>query len=71
MRICRWELVTVSHHIVMLNVYWSGASGGIKYLKCHANLQNHVIERSSNFMSGSSSSYITTLPSLLVIAIAL
>ena len=32
-------------------------------------LQNHGIDRSSNFMSGSSSWYITTLPNLVAIGI--
>ena len=32
-------------------------------------LQNHMIKRSSNFMIGSSSWYVTTLPSLLAIHI--
>ena len=39
-----------------------------KYLTCHVTLQNHVIDGSSNFISGSSSWYITTLASLEAIA---
>ena len=49
--------------------HWSSASGDINYLTCHVALQNHVIEGSSNFMSGSSSWYMTTLASLVTIGI--
>ena len=35
--------------------HWSSASGNIKYLTIHLTLQNHLIEESSNFISGSSS----------------
>ena len=60
----------MSHHLAMLDGHWSSAKGDIKYLACHVNLYNHVTEGSSNFLIGSSSSYITTLPSLIAIGIA-
>ena len=41
----------------------------IKHFICHVILQNHVIEGSCNFMNGSSSMYVTILPSLLAIGI--
>ena len=47
--------------------HWSSASGNIKYLTIHLTLQNHLIEEPSNFISGSSSWHITTLPSFLAI----
>ena len=59
----------MSHHLAMFGEHCSNASGNIKYLTFHVTLQNHVIEGSTNFMSGSSSWYITTLPSLVVIGI--
>ena len=64
-----WKPVTLSHHLAMFVDRWSSGSEYTKYLTCHMTLQNHVIEGSSNFMSGSSSLYITTLPSLLAIGI--
>ena len=59
----------MSHNLAMFGGHWSSASGDIEYLKCHVILQNDVIEGSSNFMSGSSSWYVTTLPSLVSIGI--
>ena len=58
----------MSHLVAMFDGHWSSASGDIKYLTCHMTLQNHVIDGSSNFINGSSSGYITTLPSLMAIA---
>ena len=49
--------------------HWSSASGDINYLTCHVALQNSVTEGSRNFKNGSSSWYITTLLSLVAIAI--
>ena len=43
----------VSHHLAMFGDHWFSASGDMKYLICHMISQNHVIERASNFMSGS------------------
>ena len=31
-----------SQHLVMFGGHWSSASGDIKHLTCHVNLQNHV-----------------------------
>ena len=39
----------------------------MKYVTRHVTLQYHVIEGSSNFMSGSFLWYITTLPSLVAL----
>ena len=44
----------VSHHPAMFGDHWSGASEVIKCLMCQMASQNHVIEESCNFMSGSS-----------------
>ena len=63
------KLITVSQHLAMFGGHWSSASRDIKYLICHMNLQNHVIEGSSNFMSGSSSWYISILPSVVALRI--
>ena len=54
----------MSHDFAMFDGHWSGASGD-NYLTCHVSLQNRVIEGSRNFMSGSSSWYITILSSLV------
>ena len=53
----------------MLGGHWLSTSGDIKYLICHVTSQNYVIEGSCNFMSASSSLYVTTLPNLVAIGI--
>ena len=58
-----------SHYIPMFGGHWANTSGDRKYLICHVTSQNQVIEGSSNFLSGSPSWYVTTLPSLVVIGI--
>ena len=52
----------MSHHLAMFGGHWFSASGDIN--SWHVTLVNHEIEGSSNFMNGSSSWYVTTLPSL-------
>ena len=59
----------MSHHLAMFDGHWSSESGDLKYLTCHVILQNHVIEGSSNFVSGSFLWYITVLPSLVAMGI--
>ena len=54
----------VTHHFAMFGGHWSSANGDVKYLICHVTSQNHVIGGSSNFMSWTSSWYVTNLPSL-------
>ena len=44
---------------------WSSACKDIKYLICHVTSQNHVIDGSSNFVSWSSSWYVTILSCLV------
>ena len=58
-----------SHYLPMLGDHQSGASGDMKYEICRVSSQNHVIEESCNYLSGCSSWYITTLPSLVAIGI--
>ena len=60
--------VTLSHHLTTFGSHWSIANGN-KYSIWRVTLQNHVIEGSSNFMSESSSWYVTTLSSLVKIGI--
>ena len=57
----------VNRHLVMFGSHWSNASRNMKYLICHVTSQNHLIEGSITFMSGSSSWYVTTFLSLVVI----
>ena len=59
----------VSHHLAMFGNLWSVTNEDLKYLICHVTSQNHMIEGSVNFMSGRSSSYVTTLPRFLAIGI--
>ena len=49
----------------MFGSHWSSASGDIKYLICHVNLQNHVIEGLCDLLSGCSSWCVTNLSSLV------
>ena len=58
-----------SHHLAMFGVHWSSASRDIKHLICHMTSQKLLIEESSNFMSGSSLWYVTTLPRLMAVGI--
>ena len=53
--------LTVSHRLAMFGGHSSSVSGDIMYLICHLTSQNHKIDGSSNFMSWSSSWYVTTL----------
>ena len=46
---------------------WSSTSGDMKYLICHVTSQSEVNKGSCNFMSESSSWYVTILPCLVVI----
>ena len=59
------------HCLGMFSDDWSIASGYIKYLICHVTSLNCMMKVSSNFMSGSSSWYTSTLPSLIAIGIVL
>ena len=59
----------VSQHLGLLGGDWSSTR---RYLKCliyQVTSKNHGTEGSSKFMSGSSSSYVTTLLSLVGISI--
>ena len=49
--------------------HWSSASWDVAYLICYVTWKKHRIQGSYNFMSGSSSLYVTTLPSLVDIGI--
>ena len=70
MWICGWKPLTVSHQLAMFGGQWSIANRDVKYLIYHVTSQKYVTEGSSNFMAGSSSWYVATLPSLVAIGIA-
>ena len=55
---------------VIFGDIWSTASEDTKYLIYHVTSQNHMTKESCNFMSWSSLFYVTTLSSLVAIAIA-
>ena len=61
--------VTLSHHFAMFGGHWSIASRDIKHLIYQLTSQNYVIEEPSNFMSRSSSLYVTTFSILVSIGI--
>ena len=63
------EFLTESHHFPIFCGHWFNASGDIKYLIFYVTLLNQLIEGSCNFLSGSSSWYVLTLPSLVTIGI--
>ena len=51
--------------------YWSCASGYVKCLICQVTSPNYFFEGLCNFMSGNSSLYVTTMPSLVSIGIVI
>ena len=55
----------MTHHITKLNGHRPCISRDITYLICHVNLQDHMIKGSCDFIEGSSSLYVTTLPGLV------
>ena len=59
----------VSHHLTMSGGHCYIPIVDIKYLMCHVISQNHVIERSSNFMTIKFSWLVNTLPSFMAIGI--
>ena len=62
---CRGKLLTVTYDNATISDHWSNAGVDIKYLTCHVTSRNQVMEELCNFMSGSSSLYLNTLPSLI------
>ena len=69
-RVYEWRTLTTSHYLIMFGVHWSGASGDITYFICHVASQEHVLERSYDGLGRSPSMYVTTLPRLLAMGIA-
>ena len=69
-RVYEWRTLTTSHYLIMFGVHWSGASGDITYFICHGASQEHVLERSYDGLGRSPSMYVTTLPRLLAMGIA-
>ena len=61
-----WKSLTVSHHIACL-YNLSSTIGDVTYLICQVTSKDHVIEESCDFLSGRSSLYDFTLPSLVAI----
>ena len=59
----------VSHLPAVFGGHWSNTSEDIAYLIYHVTPQDHMIEGSRNFMSGTALLHVTTLPSLVVIGI--
>ena len=59
------QWVEIPGHLGMFGGHWSSASGDKKYIICQVTSQKQVIEISGNFIGGSSSLYVTTLPSLV------
>ena len=55
---------------LMLGYHWSSAKNGITYLICYKIKQDHEIEESCNFMSRTSSFYVTNLSRLVAMGIA-
>ena len=65
-----WKPFIVSNHFVVFGGYSSGAIGYVKYLICCVTSRNHVIGGSSNFINGDPWWYVTILPILVGIGIA-
>ena len=58
----------VSHHLAIFGGHWSSASGNMQYVNIQVTSQNHVTERSSNFMSGRLS-LCTSLVAKFIVAV--
>ena len=56
-----------SHNFAMFVGHWSDASESITSLVFRVTSEDHVSEGSHDFMGGSSSLYVTTLPSLIAV----
>ena len=65
-----WNPLELNHHHAMFGGYWSNQSGDVTCLICDVTSQNLVIQRSSDFMSVSSSLCVTSLPIPVAIGIA-
>ena len=59
-----------SHNFAMFVGHWSDANESITSLVFRVTSEDHVSEGSLDFMGGSSSLYVTTLPSLIAVGIA-
>ena len=57
----------VSHLLAMFSGHWFSVRGDITHLICYGTSQNRVVAGSCDFMSGSSSLFVATLPSLVAI----
>ena len=68
-----WKLLIVSCRLVMLVSHWPGACSDIVYLTCQLTSQDHVVERSCNFLSVNSllQAPYSNLPGLVAIDIVL
>ena len=64
-----WKPHLESNHLTIFGNHYFSTSGDKKYLMYHVTLQNYIIEGSRNFMGGSSTWYVTTVPSLVTIDI--
>ena len=58
-----------SHNFAMFGGHWSDASEGITSLVFRVTSEDHLSEGSHDFMGGSSSLYVTTLPSVIAVDI--
>ena len=65
-----WKPLMMSHNIAIIDGNMFSSSGDMKFLISHVTSQNHVIEGSSKF-PGSSSWYVTILPSQVVIGVVI
>ena len=63
------EAFLVTHYLAKFNDHMLCHSKDITYLICHVTLQDHEIKESSDFIEGSSSLYVTILPSLVAVVI--
>ena len=58
-----------SHNFAMFGGHWSDASEGITSLVFRVTSEDHLSEGLHDFMGGSSSLYVTTLPSVIAVDI--
>ena len=70
-KLYRTKLLNVCNHPASFSGQCHCGNGDIMYSVCHVTLKNYVIKGSYDFMEGSSSSHVATLPGLVAIGIVI
>ena len=71
LKLYRTKLLNVCNHPALFSGQSHCGNRDIMYSVCHVTLKNYVIKGSYDFMEGSSSSHVATLPGLVAIGIVI